>query len=523
MTDTARGRWRLLLAALIASVAVGSVSALLMVLAGWSAAAAVGLIVSLSLLGFAIVSGRSASFVAAADAILIRTIVVSGMVVVTCTTYLLAVVGFGRLPTDSEQDVLGLMLVATMVLGAGAVPLVAFLRRVATERVYGRRHTPSETLRAFGEHVSRSDATDDLMLELCESLTETMDLACVEIWTGSDGVLARTVSLPELPAADVEVAEDSRSVVARAQAQGEAWIRVWLPAISHNRDDRVVRLVPIAYSGELMGLLVLERPLGAPPFTASEDDMLVDLARQFGMALNNVRLNSALQDSLRELQLRNAELLASRVRIVAAADESRRQIERNLHDGAQQHLVALAVKVGLINALVTSDPETAAALLEELRSDVHAALAVLRELAHGIYPPLLTDRGLKEALSAAAGRSALPTTVSAGEIGRLAVDIEAAVYFCCVEALQNASKYAGPDAKVVICVDRSEVALTFAVVDDGIGFDVTRVIDGHGFVNMRDRLGAFGGSLVVSSTPHEGTEIRGAVPIDPASADSMSR
>jgi signal transduction histidine kinase len=361
------------------------------------------------------------------------------------------------------------------------------------------------------------------MLELCESLTETMDLACVEIWTGSDGVLARTVSLPELPAADVEVAEDSRSVVARAQAQGEAWIRVWLPAISHNRDDRVVRLVPIAYSGELMGLLVLERPLGAPPFTASEDDMLVDLARQFGMALNNVRLNSALQDSLRELQLRNAELLASRVRIVAAADESRRQIERNLHDGAQQHLVALAVKVGLINALVTSDPETAAALLEELRSDVHAALAVLRELAHGIYPPLLTDRGLKEALSAAAGRSALPTTVSAGEIGRLAVDIEAAVYFCCVEALQNASKYAGPDARVVICVDRSEVALTFAVVDDGIGFDVTRVIDGHGFVNMRDRLGAFGGSLVVSSTPHEGTEIRGAVPIDPASADSMSR
>ena len=134
---------------------------------------------------------------------------------------------------------------------------------------------------------------------------------------------------------------------------------------------------------------------------------------------------------------------ASRLRIVTTADESRRQIERNLHDGAQQHLVALAVKVGLVKTLLGSDPDTATLMVDELRGDVQAALDELRELAHGIYPPLLRDRGLGEALLNAANRSPLRTMVSADGVQRHDTDIEAAVYFCCLEAMQNAGKYAG--------------------------------------------------------------------------------
>ena len=171
----------------------------------------------------------------------------------------------------------------------------------------------------------------------------------------------------------------------------------------------------MAHLGELLGLIVVERRADDPPFTEEDDRVLVELARQVGLALHNVRLDSALQASLDELEVRNEELVASRLRIVAAADESRRQIERNLHDGAQQHLVALAVKVGLVKQLIDADRATADEMLDELRGDVQDTLDELRELAHGIYPPLLRDRGLAAALKAAANRCRLPVELVVDE------------------------------------------------------------------------------------------------------------
>src|SRR5262249_52229041 len=237
------------------------------------------------------------------------------------------------------------------------------------------------------------------------------------------------------------------------------------------------------------------------PFSDEEERVLSDLARQVALALHNSALDTALQASLDDLQVVNEELRASRARIVAAADQSRRQIERNLHDGAQQHLVALAVKLGLARQLVESDPAAVAAMLEELRTDAQTTLAELRELAHGIYPPLLIDRGLAEALRAAANRSILPADVSA-DVGRLPLDAEAAVYFCCLEAMQNAGKHAGDGAHLCVTVDADDGALRFTVTDDGAGFDATSdAVRGHGFVNMADRLGAIGGTLHVDSAP----------------------
>jgi signal transduction histidine kinase len=278
-----------------------------------------------------------------------------------------------------------------------------------------------------------------------------------------------------------------------------------------------VRVAPVVHSGILLGLLVAERASDAIPFTDESERVLTELARQVGLALHNVRLDSALQASLETLQERNEELQASRLRIVTASDESRRRIERNLHDGAQQHLVALAVKVGLARQLMDADPETVKTMLEELRGDVQTTLGELRELAHGIYPPLLRDRGLAEALRTAANRAVLPTEVISEGIERYPSETEAAVYFCCLEAMQNAGKHAGEGATMTVTITGDDQHLDFCVADTGAGFDTELSAQGHGFVNMRDRLGAVGGTLIVESAPDSGTRIGGHIPLVDAS------
>jgi signal transduction histidine kinase len=305
-------------------------------------------------------------------------------------------------------------------------------------------------------------------------------------------------------------------VATRAHVQGNAWLQIWLPDLLEGRDDRQVRAAVVAHLGELLGLIVIERRGDDPPFTEDDDRVLAELARQVGLALHNVRLDSALQDSLEQLEERNQELTASRLRIVTAADESRRRIERNLHDGAQQHLVALAVKVGLIKQLIDADRAAADEMLDQLRGDVQDTLEELRELAHGIYPPLLRDRGLEAALKAAANRSTLPVELLVDpDVGRHPAEAEAAVYFCCLEAMQNAAKHAGPAAAVTVTLAEQPGHLHFEVCDTGPGFDVATVSGGAGFVNMADRLGAVGGTLQATSSPGRGAKIGGDIPAVP--------
>ena len=189
--------------------------------------------------------------------------------------------------------------------------------------------------------------------------------------------------------------------------------------------------------------------------------------------LHNVQLDAALQASLEELQQRNEELQHSRARIVAAGDSERRKLERNLHDGAQQHLVALAVKLRLAQDSVEDDPADALAMIDEIKGDLQGAITELRSLAHGIFPPLLMSGGLAEALPAAATRSPLATTVEVSGISRYGTDMEAAVYFCVLEALQNAGKHAGESARVAVRVWDTDETLGFEVSDDGVGFDST--------------------------------------------------
>jgi signal transduction histidine kinase len=258
---------------------------------------------------------------------------------------------------------------------------------------------------------------------------------------------------------------------------------------------------------------VARRVPGSERFNAEDDRVLTELARQVGLALHNVQLDSALQASLDEVRRQASELQASRARIVAASDQARRQIERNLHDGAQQHLVALAVNVRLARQLADADPEQAKLILDELGGELQDAVQELRELAHGIYPPLLMDQGLTAALRAAAGRSTLDVEVEVETSSRFAPDVEAAVYFCCLEALQNAAKHAGADAHVTVQLREDEGKLVFEVADDGAGFDPAGRAGGAGFTNMNDRLGAMGGALRVDAAPAKGTRISGAIPL----------
>jgi len=214
--------------------------------------------------------------------------------------------------------------------------------------------------------------------------------------------------------------------------------------------------------------------------------------------------------------LRHVRLLedirASRQRIVTAQDAAARRLERNIHDGAQQQLVALAIKTGLADSLVGHDDAEAHQMLSQIQAEIKEALSDLRDLARGIYPPLLADLGLVAALQAQARKSALPAVVEGDGLGRYPQEAETAVYFCALEALQNVAKYARA-SRAIVRLSAPNGALAFCVEDDGVGFDPNAKGHGSGIQGMSDRLAALGGELRVTSTPGAGTIVNGSVPV----------
>jgi len=509
-----RARLQWIAWAVVVSATASVVALVLHELVDWPEAGAGVALVTTMLVPLALALGASEQIAVRIDRLLVHTITLAGLAAMVAACYLLIVLGLGREPTGDEQTLLGLSMLAAAVAALLWLPVRERLTDVATRRVYGERHAPDEVLRTFGSRLTRALPLDELLLQLAESLKKTMLLSVAEVWTRGATGLERAVSVPEVGPARIVVGAEEESVVARAGVSGAAWARIWLPAVLRGDDDEVVRVAPITNSGELLGLIVVRRPEGALQFSEADDQALTELARQVGLALHNVKLDSALQESLDEVRRQADELRASRARIVEAGDAQRRSIERDLHDGAQQHLVALAVNVNLARQLADTDPDSAKEMLQQIGHDLQDAVQELRNLAHGIYPPLLMDRGLQEALSAAAARAALPTAVDADGIGRYPQAVEAAVYFCCLEALQNAAKHAGVGAEATISVREEERALLFVVADDGAGFDLTSGAQrGHGFVNMSDRVGAIGGSISVESAPGRGTRIAGRIPL----------
>jgi signal transduction histidine kinase len=438
---------------------------------------------------------------------------VFGFVVVVSAIYLVVVLGLGHAPkTTGDKEALALAMVASGVAALIFVPVRERFVDSATRFVYGSREAPDEVLRTFGSRLTRAIPMDELLLQLAESLRKTMSLTSAEVYTGTGEVLERTASVPDLGPASLVVSPRERPVVTRAGVSGTAWASVWLPALLQGRENEQVRVAPVSHAGELLGLIVVERTTMASAFSEDDDRVLTDLARQVGLALHNSQLDTALQTTLDEVRKQADALRESRARIVASGDAERRRVERNLHDGAQQHLVALAVNLRLARDIIVDDQEAGLEMLEQLAGEVQETIKELRELAHGIYPPLLVDSGLVEALRAAANRNPLPVDIVADGIGRYASETEAAVYFCCLEALQNAAKHA-PDARVEIRLWEESGGLLFTVTDDGPGFDPEKAQRGHGYVNMADRLGAIGGTVRWDSEIGKGSQVRGSVPL----------
>ena len=499
--------------ALAVSAELSLIVVALRLMADWPPHASVFVLATTVLVPASLVAGTNQRMIARVDRLLTHTVSVAGLTALVIVAYVAVVVALGRSLHDGERTLLLLSMVAALVAAVASVPLRTRLTDAANQIVYGELVAPDEALRTWGSRLTRAIPLDELLLQLTESLRKSMLLESAEIYTGSDGHYEVAAGVPHRHAPPLVLGEKERSVVARAGVSGGTWLEVWMPQLAPGK-TALTRVAPIAHAGALLGMIVLTRRDDGEQLTDDDDRVLTELARQVALALHNVQLDSALQESLAELQQINVDLQESRLRIVTAGDAERRRLERNLHDGAQQHLVAMAVKLRIVEELIEDDPAEATKVVEELRDNLKDAIAELRALAHGIFPPLLSSGGLREALPAAASRAALSATVDTAGVGRYTPEIESTVYFCCLEALQNAGKHAGADAEVEIRVCDDGQVLTFEVSDDGAGFEAEpRGASGHGFINMTDRLGTVGGHLDVRSAPGSGTTVRGQIPL----------
>jgi signal transduction histidine kinase len=413
------------------------------------------------------------------DVVVRKTLVYASLAVFATLVYLAVVVGVG---TWFGRDDPFFTMVAAVVVAVTFQPMRDRLTRFANRLVYGRRATPYEVLAEFSERVGDAYADEDVLPRMARVLGEGVGAERADVWLTLDDTLHDVAVWP--PDAErsptVPLTDDLRALPG---AQGAY---------------RVER------AGELLGALAIRKPAN-DPMTAADDKLVRDLAGQAGLVLSNVRLTE-------ELKARIEELRAAHKRLVTAQDEERRRLERNIHDGAQQQLVALAVKLRLTDAVLDRDLDKAHGLLAQLQVETTQALDDLRDLARGIYPPLLADKGLVAALESQIRRSPIPIDLDApADLGRFTPDVEATIYFSCLEALQNVVKYAHA-TKVRVRLAREGGDVTLAVTDDGRGFDPSQTGEGTGLRGMRDRITAVGGTLEIVSAPGRGATVAGRLP-----------
>lgn len=515
--DRRTGQW------IAAGAACAGILAVFVVLGAyllrWPTDAILGCLLATLPVPFAVASDATA-LSGRSDRALVRALTWLGAVMAASAITILVVVGLGHRPTGNERQLLALGLLAGVIVLATWEPVRHWVHTQASAFTYGDRPPPDAALSTLSTRLNRSVPLGDLLHDLAEVLEASQASAGAVIWTGQGRLLERsaassahpTPTEPPRTPSRLQVSTTAHDALLDGRARDEGWIATHLPEVLDPDSLQRARLLPVTHQQALLGLILVARPGNGDPFSESDERILHDITLQLGLALHNVRLDSTLTATLIELRNQANELRASRARLVSAANTERRRLERNLHDGAQQQLVGLAVKIGLARDLLERDQSAVPPVLVEMGHDVRGAIEELRNLARGIFPPLLADRGLGEAITSAARRSPLPVDVASSLARRFSPDLEAAVYFCCLEALQNAAKHA-PDASVHITITADGETLTFTISDDGPGFDAPRVEHGDGFVNMTDRLGALGGGIEVASTPGAGTTVRGWVPV----------
>ena len=405
------------------------------------------------------------------DVVINRALVFAMLAAFIGTVYVLVVFGVGRFISAVGNP--WLALAATALAALAFQPIRERAQRLANRLAYGRRSAPYDVLADLARRAAVRGMDDELLTGMARAAADGTGAELVEVWlqVGSEQRLAASWPLEFTARPLGSLAGD--------------------------------RLFGVEHRGENLGAIKISMPAGVE-LRPVEERLLQDLAAHAGLVLHHRRLTV-------ELIERVSELRDSRRRLVNVQDAERRRVERDLHDGAQQHLYAL--KLGLRRAQLGSENGQREPLAA-LEAEADQALQAVKELARGIFPPLLTAQGVPAALAARARLSAVDTTVTAEGVGRYSPDVEGAVYFCCLDAIQNAVTHAQP-TRIRISLEQDGDLLVFTVADDGRGFHESSIQEGTGLQNMRDRLDVLGGRLGIDSRPGQGTAVLGKIPAAP--------
>jgi two-component system, NarL family, sensor kinase len=435
----------------------------------------VGLAMAALLSSFGIAIGKYRLY--EIDTVISRTFVYGALALFIGVVYVGIVVGLGYLLGFHDEANTWLGVAATVVIATAFQPLRRQLQRVANRVVYGRRATPYEVLSSFSQGMSTVD--DEVLARIARSLVEGTTATSASIWARQGARVHCLAAWPRPPDQD---RVDSGDPIPGAD-----------------------RIADVVHDDEVLGKVGIGLP-PSQPFPPPDARLLDHVASGLGLALRNLLLTE-------DLQARVEELRNSRRRIVTVQDETRRKLERDLHDGAQQRLVALKIKLGIgVSMAAKSGLGDVGAMLATVRDETDHVIESVRDFARGIYPPLLEAEGLGVALTAQARKLPLPVSVQTAGVGRYSKQQEATVYFCVLEALQNAMKHSGATSVQVALDDRGG-GLEFQVRDDGVGFDPAKMT-GQGLVNMQDRIAALEGTLTIDSQPGRGTVLAGRIPVE---------
>jgi signal transduction histidine kinase len=413
------------------------------------------------------------------DLVINRAVVYGTLAAFITAVYVGIVVGIGSLIGLGARPNLLLSITATAVVSVAFQPVRQQLQRFANRLVYGRRATPYEILADLSHRVAGAYPNEEVLPRLARVLAEGTGAAAASVWLNAGAAPIAAATWPDgAPPLGARLADRVATVTHKREALGE--------------------------------LTVKKRP--GEPLRPVERALMNDLAAQAGQVLRNVLLTAELQERLRQISQQTVELRLSRQQLVSAQDAERRRLERNIHDGAQQHLVALAVKLRLAASLARKDAGRARLSIDQLRDQTADAIATLSALSSGLYPAILREHGIAAALRAQTEGIPVALEIDADGLRRYPEDDEAAVYFCCQEAIQNAVKHAHA-TRIRVRFLENEGGLSFTVSDDGGGFDPRQAAPGSGFSSMHDRLLELGGHLEVRSGLGIGTTVMGRLPI----------
>jgi signal transduction histidine kinase len=393
------------------------------------------------------------------DIVINKSLVFGALALFITSVYVAVVVGAGTLIGIGKAPNLGLSIVATAIVAVSFQPIRQWLQRFANRLVYGQRATPYEAISAFSNRMAGVVSIDDVLPRLAEAAASSV------------GGLRGQV----------------RTFLADGTAKSASWPEGWT-----GRGTGIA--LPIIYGEDQLGDVTVIKSLDQP-LTSSDRKLLADLAAQAGLVLHNVRLAFELQQRIQESSAKAAAIRVSRQRIVAAQDTERHRLEASIRSGPEAELVAMRSELDRVARSLVPDPPAAAALLDALTTRASTMLEALRDLARGIYPPLLRDRGLAAALTAQVDKMRMAAELAIGSVARLPSEVESAIYFTCVEALRSA---AGP------------ATVQIAATDSGLEFSVTAPslpLEGS-FRDIEDRIEALGGSVWLGPG-----ELRGRLPI----------